>query len=62
MNSSDFQPGDVVVLKSGGPKMTVVEIGDFGPLGPNPGVKCEWFDEKKSHQERVFVPTGLEKY
>lgn len=62
MSDIALQAGDVVVLKSGGPKMTIVEIGDFGPLGPNPGVKCEWFDEKKNHQEKVFAPTSLDKY
>lgn len=41
---SEFKKGDTVQLKSGGPLMTVVEIGNFGPMKPEDGVKCQWFD------------------
>jgi uncharacterized protein YodC (DUF2158 family) len=34
----EFQPGDVVRLKSGGPKMTVSKVDDDGSL------RCKWFD------------------
>ena len=43
-----FSKGDVVVLKSGGPKMTVVDVGDYSMgLGPKNGVSCVWFDKMK---------------
>lgn len=39
MNNIDFKVGDVVCLKSGGPSMTVEEIGEyFGTSGTH--VKC----------------------
>jgi uncharacterized protein YodC (DUF2158 family) len=37
---SDFKPGDVVQLKSGGPVMTIKFIDEDGD------VFCEWFDKK----------------
>ena len=42
-----IQKGDVVVLKSGGPKMTVQSIGEPRP-GMNDGnkwVHCIWFED-----------------
>ena len=36
----DFKDGDVVRLKSGGPKMTVSEVSGSD-------CNCQWFDEKK---------------
>jgi len=52
-----FQPGDVVVLKSGGPEMTVdhVSTDTQGKVF----VTCTWFtgDERKSH---AFSPHSLE--
>jgi uncharacterized protein YodC (DUF2158 family) len=36
---STFKPGDVVRLKSGGPKMTVQERG----TGSSTGLICVWF-------------------
>lgn len=57
---AEFKKGDVVCLKSGGPKMTVVDIGNYGPLGPRDGVKCKWFD-KASLREEVFDSEGLKK-
>jgi len=32
--------GDVVALKSGGPSMTVAEVGEYD-------MKCQWFDGLK---------------
>jgi uncharacterized protein YodC (DUF2158 family) len=42
--SDEIKPGDVVRVKSGGPKMTVTEVGQdsYGSMK----VWCEWFDEK----------------
>ena len=36
-----FKVGDIVVLKSGGPEMTVKEIDHFN------GIHCQWFGGKK---------------
>ena len=45
--ADDFKPGDTVMLKSGGPHMTVTKVdGDR--------VWCEWFDEKKKPTGRYF--------
>jgi len=47
----EFKEGMVVKLKSGGPKMTIVEI--------NPSyILCEWFHENK-HDQRRFHPQSL---
>jgi uncharacterized protein YodC (DUF2158 family) len=53
--------GDVVILKSGGPTMTVHGIGDYSMKGLNPGVLCVWFD-KNTRVEDVFHPDSLEPY
>ncbi len=43
-----WKAGDVVMLKSGGPKMTV------GTVKADGRVLCEWFDEKNSPQVGAF--------
>lgn len=48
-----FKVGDVVVLKSGGPKMTVYEVEEENCF-------CQWFDEKKTLQQGVFTISTLE--
>ncbi len=45
--------GDVVVLKSGGPQMTVEEI-------ENNFVYCTWFDGQKERQKDSFSESTLE--
>jgi uncharacterized protein YodC (DUF2158 family) len=40
----DFKAGDVVVLKSGGPKMTVEKIGPRNSTNPEEVVHCIWFE------------------
>ena len=52
------EPGKVVQLKSGGPKMTV--IGEESSLaGTKTGrVSCEWFDGQK-HMHQAFNETSL---
>lgn len=58
---ADFQLGDVVMLKSGGPKMTIKDIGDYSLHGGgNPGAACAWFDGVKPMKE-VFPLSSLEK-
>jgi uncharacterized protein YodC (DUF2158 family) len=59
---ADFQKGDVVTLKSGGPRMTVADVGDWTPQGPEDGVKCAWFDDKHKHMENVFDAATIQKY
>ena len=50
-----MNPGDVVVLKSGGPLMTVDVVGDhYG----TPTIWCSWFDGKKK-VEGNFPTTSL---
>lgn len=64
---SQFQKGDLVKLKSGGPVMTVEEVGDYSggwEPGPADGVNCIWFADAKSSQQvqqRVFDACVLEK-
>jgi uncharacterized protein YodC (DUF2158 family) len=48
----DYQIGDVVELKSGGPDMTVTEVrGAF--------VSCKWFDYEQHLQSDYFKQTVL---
>ena len=61
MQVEEISVGLVVQLKSGGPAMTVAAIRDYGPVGPNPGVACVWFDGRKKVEE-VFDPRTLEPY
>ncbi|CAG8863138.1 hypothetical protein PS627_00074 [Pseudomonas fluorescens] len=60
---SSFNVGDVVVMRSGGPKMTVADVGDYSGsgLGPQNGVKCQWFEKTKMH-EQVFDAGVLKPY
>jgi uncharacterized protein YodC (DUF2158 family) len=48
--------GDIVQLKSGGPKMTIEDIGNysFDPNGPKNQAKCVWFDGN-ANKDSVFV-------
>jgi uncharacterized protein YodC (DUF2158 family) len=54
---NEFKPGDVVVLKSGGPKMTVEQVGNDGLQRPT--VWCDWFEGNKKYSD-TFPPTSLE--
>ena len=49
----EFKPGDVVVLRSGGPSMTVAAVD--GPVA-----SCQWFDGKEPKQ-KDFLMIVLEK-
>lgn len=53
---ADFKSGDVVKLKSGGPKMTVTGIGDHYGTAT---VWCSWFDGTKK-VDGTFPPAALE--
>ena len=51
MAEEELKVGDVVQLKSGGPSMTIANIGDYTSSGGGKeGAYCVWFDgkEKKS--------------
>ncbi|MEZ0603983.1 YodC family protein [Paraburkholderia sp. IW21] len=49
-----FDVGDVVTLKGGGPRMTVMHA---GPVALNPGdwLICEWFDEHGELRREMFA-------
>jgi uncharacterized protein YodC (DUF2158 family) len=51
-----FKTGDVVVLKSGGPKMTVTDVGVN--FAGNPKVWCYWLEESKK-LTGSFDPTSV---
>ena len=50
----DFEIGDVVQLRSGGPKMTVHSLVSHGD------VICQWFESSDVHEEN-FPREGLKK-
>ena len=54
----DFQRGDVVQLKSGGPKMTVERIGSSAD---SKAVLCLWFEDDKL-REKWLQPTSVRKF
>jgi uncharacterized protein YodC (DUF2158 family) len=63
--ADDFNVGDVVMLKSGGPAMTIEEIGEysaFGVAGRNQA-KCVWFEgtKRKNHKSAIFEFSTLTK-
>jgi uncharacterized protein YodC (DUF2158 family) len=55
--SEEFQPGELVRLKSGGPKMAVVESGNYAE---GFRVVCTWIDGNQKYEE-TFVPGTLER-
>ena len=59
--TTQHEIGDVVILKSGSPPMTVHNMGDYSNHGLNPGVLCVWFDGAKKVED-VFHPNTLEAY
>ena len=54
----DLKPGDVVQLKSGGPKMTISKIGKFAGAPVRITAVCEWFDGAKK-EKALFEPTSI---
>jgi len=58
----DIKKGDEVKLKSGGPVMTVQNIGDYSfGTGIEDGVLCVWF-EGTDVKEKVFDRATLIKH
>ncbi|WP_199027697.1 DUF2158 domain-containing protein [Ralstonia sp. ASV6] len=58
-----FQPGDVVQLKSGGPRMTVEKVGNDAMTGVE-AVWCTWFEKvgsRQTVQRDTFPPATLDK-
>ena len=55
----EFKAGDVVKLKSGGPTMTVKQVGKFG-YDEHESAECQWFDGTKPMSE-TFPLTSLNK-
>jgi uncharacterized protein YodC (DUF2158 family) len=59
---AQFKKGNVVLLKSGGPLMTIQTLGDYSHAsGIEEGALCVWFDGLK-RQEAVFDVDSLELY
>ena len=58
----EFNPGDVVRLKSGGPNMTVESVGERAMMGGE-AVFCIWFEKvgnKQVVKRDTFPPVTLE--
>ena len=53
----EFKVGDVVQLKSGGPKMTIDTIGKFGMGSTRDKAKCVWFEGTKRMEALFELPT-----
>jgi len=59
----EFQPGDLVRLKSGGPTMTVEQVGALA-MTDQEAVWCTWFEKvgnRQVVQRDTFPPITLEK-
>ena len=54
-----FVGGTVVRLNSGGPKMTVVDYGNYD-YGDTNSYKCRWFDDKHKLVEGLFTEAELQ--
>lgn len=50
-----FKVGDIVRLKSGGPKMTITEPPDAATVGWH----CAWFDERNEYCTHCFETDTL---
>lgn len=62
MTGKQFKPGDIVQLKSGGPKMTVEEEDGFHQMIDGPKTYfCTWFAGAKHNKER-FPEMTLQEY
>lgn len=58
MSDIPFKAGDVVRVKSGGPRMTVTQTG-AAAMTDEPTVWCVWFDGPKKMND-IFAPEALE--
>ena len=58
----DFKVGDVVVLKSGGPKMTIEKIAPRNSTNSENVIHCVWFSNVQGDEQLKdgnFVPETL---
>ena len=58
--SQEIQKGDVVQLKSGGPKMTVEDVDKYSLGAIKDEALCKWFDGEVL-KEGVFALSSLKK-
>lgn len=58
--SEQFNKGDVVRLRSGGPPMTVTSVGE-AHMSSTMSVWCVWFDEKGEQKSGTFPIEAVEK-
>ena len=56
---NEIKSGDCVVLKSGGPLMTVKNVKDTSNDGA--GAVCIWFDDHSQPQQKVFSIVTLKR-
>jgi uncharacterized protein YodC (DUF2158 family) len=56
-----FLTGDLVYLKSGGPRMTVREINNPYSDVRRVDVVCDWFDHNAGHHIKAFAAGQLTK-
>lgn len=56
----DLKVGDVVVLKSGSPRMTIQNIAKYN-YSDKDKAKCVWFEGAKKYED-IFELETLEKY
>lgn len=54
-----FVNGEIVVLISGGPKMTVTETNPVATRNPSFDTRCIWFDESGCCHEDLFPDNTL---
>lgn len=54
---AEFQKGDIVKLKSGGPEMTIENIGTYNSVEK---ANCAWFDGK-TKESSLFALEAIEK-
>jgi uncharacterized protein YodC (DUF2158 family) len=52
MADEQIKPGDVVSLRSGGPRMTIATVDGSSAY-------CEWFSDDQQPQSRSFALTSL---
>lgn len=58
----ELKEGDVVQLRSGSPRMTILEIGDYSVSSDGKlSAKCTWFEGAKPHTD-VFPLHALIRY
>ena len=60
MDNEGLDEGDVVQLKSGGPKMTVLKLW-IEAASRKTMVHCSWFDNDAKEQEASFEPEAIQK-